>query len=67
MKFVKVPPNATPDQIAELKKKGEERRAKAAVPANRVWVHYVEALGPYQQTTGAVARKAFEDLWSAGI
>lgn len=52
MKFVKVPQGATPEQIAELKKKAEERIAKAKVPANRVWVHFVEALGPYNQSTG---------------
>ena len=54
MKFIKIPEGATPEQIAELKKKAEARRDKAKVPANRVWVHFVEALGPYNQTTGPV-------------
>jgi Protein of unknown function (DUF1592)/Protein of unknown function (DUF1588)/Protein of unknown function (DUF1587)/Protein of unknown function (DUF1585)/Protein of unknown function (DUF1595)/Planctomycete cytochrome C len=52
MRFVKPPPGATEEQIAELKKKAEERIAKNKVPANRVWVHFVEALGPYNAPTG---------------
>ncbi len=52
MKFVKIPENATPEQIAELKKKAEQRAAAMHPPANRVWIHYVEALGPYDQVTG---------------
>ena len=55
MRFVKAPPNATPEQIAELKKKAEERIAKNKVPANRVWVHFVEALGPYNAPAGTVS------------
>ena len=55
MRFVKIPPGATPDQIADLKKRAEERRAKNQVPANRVWVHWVEALGPYNAVTGPAA------------
>ena len=55
MRFVKAPPNATPEQIAELKKKAEERIAKNKVPANRVWVHFVEALGPYNAPEGPSA------------
>ncbi len=52
MRFVKIPEGATPEQIAELRKKAEERAAAFRVPANRVWVHFVEALGPYDQATG---------------
>ncbi|HYZ84520.1 MAG TPA: DUF1592 domain-containing protein [Bryobacteraceae bacterium] len=52
MKFVKAPPDATPEKIAELKQRVLERMEKNKVPANRVWVHYVEALGPYGQRTG---------------
>ena len=51
-RFLKIPPNATPEQIAVLKKQLEERMAKNRTPANRVWVHYVEALGPYDQKLG---------------
>jgi Protein of unknown function (DUF1587)/Protein of unknown function (DUF1595)/Planctomycete cytochrome C len=54
-KFMRVPPGATPEEVAALKKKAEERIAKNQVPANRVWVHYIEALGPYNQTAGNVA------------
>ena len=52
MRFVRAPPGATPDQIAELKKRAEERRDKNKVPANRVWVHWLEAIGPYNASTG---------------
>ncbi|WP_031495234.1 DUF1592 domain-containing protein [Bryobacter aggregatus] len=53
-RFLKIPPDATPEQIAELKKKALERMERNKVPANRVWVHFVEALGPYDQKTGPV-------------
>lgn len=49
MRFVKIPAGAKPEEIADLKKKAEER---LRIPANRMWVHYVEALGPYEQRTG---------------
>jgi hypothetical protein len=51
-RFLKIPPDATPEQIAELTKQAEARIAKNKAPANRVWVHFVEALGPYNQKLG---------------
>ena len=65
MKFVKIPPDATPEQIAELRKRAEERRALNKVPANRVWIHYVEALGPYNQATGP-APASIEKIFACG-
>ena len=52
MKFIKLPKDATPEQIAEAKKKAEARLKAFKVPANRVWVHYVEFIGPYEQASG---------------
>ena len=52
MRFLKIPENATPEQIAKLKKDAAERAEQFKVPANRVWIHYIEALGPYEQTGG---------------
>jgi hypothetical protein len=49
---LKIPAGATPEQIADLKKRAEERRALNKVPANRVWVHWVEAIGPFHPTVG---------------
>ena len=37
------------------RRQAEERTDRSRVPANRVWVHYMEALGPYDQTDRAVA------------
>lgn len=54
-RFLRIPPDATPEQIADLKKRAEERRAQNRVPANRVWVHWVEAIGPFNPKTGPVA------------
>ncbi len=51
-KTFKIPAGATPEQIADLTKRAEERRAQNRVPANRVWVHWVEAIGPYAEKTG---------------
>ncbi len=65
MKLVRIPPNATTEQIAALKRKAEERLAKAHVPANRVWIHYVEALGPYNQTMGP-AQASLERIFTCG-
>ncbi len=52
-KFMKVAAGATPEQIAEARKKAEEKIAKLRVPANRVYVHYVEVVGPYNEVQGA--------------
>lgn len=52
MRFVKIPAGSTPEQIEELKKRAEARRERSKVPANRVWVHWVEAIGPFSPTTG---------------
>jgi mono/diheme cytochrome c family protein len=46
-RFLKIPPGATPAQIDDLKKRAAERIELNKVPANRVWVHWVEATGPF--------------------
>lgn len=57
-RFMKIPPNSTPAQIDEIKKQAEERRERLQVPANRVWVHYVEAQGPFNvKSAGAPATR----------
>ena len=53
MKFLKIPEGATPEQIADLTKRAKERMELNKVPANRVWVHWVEAIGPYNPVSGA--------------
>ncbi|MCU1293328.1 MAG: Gluconolactonase, partial [Bryobacterales bacterium] len=49
--FMKVTPGATPEQVAEARQKAEQKIKKQHVPANRVVVHYVEVVGPYNQRT----------------
>ncbi len=44
---LRIPPDATPEKIAEIKQQAAERAERFQVPANRLWVHWVEALGPY--------------------
>ncbi len=51
-KFLKIPPDATPEQAALIKKRFEERIANQQPPANRVYIHYVEIVGPYNAATG---------------
>jgi mono/diheme cytochrome c family protein len=51
-KFAKIPPNATPDQVAEAIAKAEEKIKKNYVPANRAAVHFVEVVGPYNEKLG---------------
>lgn len=51
-RFLKIPPNATPEQIAELRKKLEARIASNKTPANRVYIHYIEVVGPFNQVAG---------------
>ena len=53
-RFLKIPPDATPAQIEDLKKRAAERAELNKVPANRVWVHWVEATGPFNPSTNAV-------------
>jgi mono/diheme cytochrome c family protein len=64
-RFMRVPPGATPEQIAALKKTAEERIALIRVPANRVWVHFVEAMGPYDQPLGP-ERTSLEKVLACG-
>ncbi len=54
-RFMKIPPNATLAQIDDLKKQAEERRERFQVPANRVWVHFVEAQGPLNTVSAPIA------------
>lgn len=54
-KFLKIPPDATPEKVALLKKQFEERIANLRPPANRVYIHYIEVVGPYQPVMGESA------------
>jgi mono/diheme cytochrome c family protein len=45
---VRIPPDATPEQADKIKKEAIRRAQLFRVPANRVWVHWVEAVGPYE-------------------
>ncbi|MEZ5355318.1 MAG: DUF1592 domain-containing protein [Bryobacteraceae bacterium] len=47
MRRVKIPEGATPEEIEKIRKEAIRRAQLFRVPANRVWVHWVEALGPY--------------------
>lgn len=49
LRNLRIPNGATPEQIAKLKEEALKRAERAKVPANRVWVHFVEALGPFDQ------------------
>ncbi|HYP09633.1 MAG TPA: DUF1592 domain-containing protein [Bryobacteraceae bacterium] len=49
LRNLRIPDGATPEQIAKLKEEATRRAQRNRVPANRVWVHYVEALGPFDQ------------------
>ena len=50
---LRIPDGATPDQIEKLKAEAIKRAESRRVPANRVWVHYIEALGPFDQKIAA--------------
>ena len=65
MKFVKIPPDATPEKIASLQKEAKRRFEQIQVPANRVWVHYVEALGPFDQKV-APSRESQVRIFACG-
>ncbi len=54
-KFAKIPPNATPEQAAQAIEVAAEKIKKNHVPANRVYVHYMEIVGPYNQQLGPSA------------
>ena len=45
----RIPEGSTPEQAEKLKKEFEARMARMRVPANRVWVHFIEAQGPFDQ------------------
>lgn len=50
-RFMKIPAGATDAQMADIRKRAEERMRLIQVPANRVWIHFIEAMGPYEQVT----------------
>jgi hypothetical protein len=52
MKFAKLPPDATPEQIAKARALAETRIKALTPAANRVYVHYVEVVGPYNEKMG---------------
>lgn len=54
-KYAKIPPNATPQQVSDAIAAAEAKILKNKVPANRVYVHYVEVIGPYNVHTGRSA------------
>jgi hypothetical protein len=45
-KFVKVPPNATEEQVARMRERFEKRVASEKAPANRVSIHNIDVIGP---------------------
>ncbi|MBV8819212.1 MAG: DUF1592 domain-containing protein, partial [Acidobacteriaceae bacterium] len=47
----KIPENATPEQIAKIRKNADDRLVNNKVPANRVYIHYIEVVGPYDEVT----------------
>jgi hypothetical protein len=51
-RFLKIPPGATPEQIAALRKEAVLKAATTIAPANRAYIHYMEVMGPYDQTKG---------------
>jgi Protein of unknown function (DUF1592)/Protein of unknown function (DUF1588)/Protein of unknown function (DUF1587)/Protein of unknown function (DUF1585)/Protein of unknown function (DUF1595) len=54
-KLAKIPPNATPEQVAQAIEAANEKIKKNHVPANRVYVHYLEVVGPYNEKLGPSA------------
>jgi PAS domain-containing protein len=51
-RFLKLPPNATPEEAAKARKEAQLRIALLRAPANRAYIHYLEVMGPYDQTKG---------------
>jgi len=51
-KLAKIPPDATPEQVAKAIEVATEKIQKNRIPANRVYVHYLETVGPYNQKLG---------------
>ncbi|HEX4773346.1 MAG TPA: DUF1592 domain-containing protein [Bryobacteraceae bacterium] len=54
-KLAKIPANATPEQTATAIAAAQEKIKKSFVPANRVYVHFVEVIGPYNEKLGPSA------------
>jgi mono/diheme cytochrome c family protein/PAS domain-containing protein len=52
-RFLKIPPDATPEQAAKLRKDAQLKIALLRAPANRSYIHYIEVMGPYNQALGA--------------
>ena len=52
-RFLKIPANATAEEAAKLRKEAQLKIALIRAPANRAYIHYVEVIGPYNQTKGA--------------
>lgn len=54
-RFLRIPKDATPEQAAKLRQQAEERIALIRPPANRSYIHFMEIIGPYNQTMGPAA------------
>ncbi len=54
-RFLRLPPNATPEQAAKLRKEAQLKIALLRAPANRAYIHYMEVMGPYDQAKGPSA------------
>ena len=50
--FLKIPPGASPEEAAKLRKEAQLNIALLRAPANRAYIHYVEVMGPYKPTQG---------------
>jgi hypothetical protein len=51
--FLKIPPGASAEEAAKLRKAAQLKIALIRAPANRAYIHYVEVLGPYDPVKGA--------------
>ncbi len=54
-RFLKIPPGATPEEAAKLRKEAQLKIALLRAPANRAYIHYMEVMGPYDQAKGPSA------------
>jgi hypothetical protein len=62
----KVPPNATPERLAQLRKQFDDTQAELEkIPMNGVRVNTVDVGGPYSQTTGP-SRASLQKIYTCG-
>ncbi len=54
-RFLKLPPNVTPEEEKKLRREATLRLATLKAPANRAYIHYMEVMGPYDPAKGPAA------------